>query len=103
MSNGEWAEECGKLVLYNDPFVAKHKNKYTLLRKMHYEEKAIQRNLNKLVSINNTYEDWQSKIVSWYNKWVTNGYYANQKHLFLDGEAYNELKAFIKQIMGIFF
>ena len=93
----KWAEECGALVLYNDPFVAKHKNNYTLLRKTHYEVKAKQRNLNTLVSINNIYEDWQSEIVVWYNKWVTNRYDVNQKHIFFYGEAYNELQSFIKK------
>ena len=26
----KWAEECGKMVLYKDPFVLKHKNNYRL-------------------------------------------------------------------------
>ena len=35
----KWVEETGKIVMYNDPFVAKHKNKYKLLRNIHYQEK----------------------------------------------------------------
>ena len=44
----KWAEESGKIMLYNDPFVAKHKNNYKLLRKIHYQEKVKLRNLTKL-------------------------------------------------------
>ena len=35
----EWASTSGNKVLYNDPFVAKHKNNYKLLRKIHHQEK----------------------------------------------------------------
>ena len=45
----KWAEECGKMVLYKDPFVLKHKNNYRLLRKIHYQvksEKCLNLNLS---------------------------------------------------------
>ena len=48
------------------------------------------------------YDDWRREIVRWYNKWVTEGYSQNSKHLYLYGESYLEFKAFIKQIMGNF-
>ena len=85
---------------YNDPFVAKHKNNYKLLRKIHYQEKVKLKNLTKLNPINDEYDDWRSEIVEWYNKWVNDGYSSHRKHLYLYGESYTEMKAFIKQIMG---
>ena len=88
-------------MLYNDPFVAKHKNNYKLLRKIHYQEKK--RNLPKLNPINDEYNDWRGDITKWYNKSVTDGYYNNSKHHFLYGENYTEFKAFIKKIMGNYF
>ena len=60
----KWAEECGKLVLYNDPFVKQHKNKYTLLRKIHYE-KQVRRNFTKLNIIDTEYNNWRGEIVRW--------------------------------------
>ena len=89
-------------MLYNDPFVVKHKNNYKLLRKIYYQETTKLRNLNKLKLINDIYDDWRSEIVQWYNNWVTEGYSTHRKHLYLCGEAYNEFKEFIKQIMGNF-
>ena len=84
-------------------FVVKRKNNYKLLGKIHYQETTILYiNLNKLKLINDIYDDWRSKIVQWYNKWVTEGYSTHRKHLYLCGEAYNEFKEFIKQIMGNF-
>ena len=53
------------MVLYNDPFVAKHKNNYTYLRKIHYQEKNKLKNLNKLCLIDDKFDDWQSEIVQW--------------------------------------
>ena len=50
---------------YNDPFVAKHKNNYKLLRKIHYQEKVKLKNLTKLNPINDEYDDWRSEIVEW--------------------------------------
>ena len=88
------------MVLYNDPFVAKHKNNYTYLRKIHYQEKNKLKNLNKLSLIDNKFDDWQSEIVQWYNKWVTEGYSTYLKHLYLYGESYLKFKEFIKEIMG---
>ena len=41
----KWAKKSGKIMLYNDPFVAKHKNNYKLLRKIQYQEKVKLRNL----------------------------------------------------------
>ena len=87
-------------MFYNDPFVAKHKNNYKLLRKIHYQEKVKLRNMTKLNLIKDEYDDWRSEIVQWYNKWVTDGYSTHRKQLYLYGEYYNELKAFIKKIMG---
>ena len=62
-----WAEESGKLVMYDDPFVVKHKNNYKLLRKIHYQVKAKHRDSNTLKYINNVYTDWRSEILNWYN------------------------------------
>jgi len=87
-------------MLYNDPFVTKHKNNYKLLRKIHYQEKVKLRTLTKLNLIDVEYDDWRSEIVQWYNKWVTHGYSTQRKHLYLYGEYYTELKAFINKIMG---
>ena len=61
------AEKCGKLVLYNDPFVKQHKNNYKLLRKIHYEEQ-VRRNFIKLNIIDAEYDDWRGEIVRWFNK-----------------------------------
>ena len=97
----DWAATAGNIVLYNDPFVAKHKNNYKLLRKIHYQEKK--RNLPKLNLINDEYDDWRSEITKWFNKHLTDGYSDNSKQLFLYGEHYNEFKAFIKQMMGNLF
>ena len=96
----KWAEGSGKLVLYNDPFVVKHKNNYTTLRNIHNQEKTKLKNLNKLSLIDDKYDDWQSTIVQWYNKWVTEGYSTYLKHLYLYGESYLKFKEFIKEIMG---
>ena len=97
----DWDATAGNIVLYNDPFVAKHKNNYKLLRKIHYQEKK--RNLPKLNLINDEYDDWRSEITKWFNKHLTDGYSDNSKQLFLYGEHYNEFKAFIKQMMGSYF
>ena len=98
-----WAEESGKLVMYDDPFVVKHKNNYKLLRKIHYQVKAKHRDSNTLKYIDNVYTDWRSEIVNWYNKWVTEGYSTLRKHLFVYGDSYADFKEFIKQIMGNYF
>ena len=87
-------------MIYNDPIVAKHKNNYTFLRKIHYQEKNKLKNLNKLSLIDDKYDDWQSEIVQWYNKWVTEGYSMHLIYLYLHGESYFKLKEFIKQIMS---
>ena len=68
---------------YNDPFVAKHKNNYKLLRKIHYQEKIKLKNLTKFNLINDEYDDWRSEIVEWYNKWVNDGYSSHRKKLYL--------------------
>ena len=83
------------MVLYNDPFVAKHKNIYTFLPKIHYQEKTKLKNLNKFSLIDDKYDDWQSEIVQWYNKWVTEGYSTYFKHLYLQGESCLKFKEFI--------
>ena len=49
-------------MLYNDPFVKQHKNNYTLLRKIHYEEQ-VRRNFIKLNIIDAEYDDWRGEIV----------------------------------------
>ena len=87
--------------MYNDPFVIQHKNNYKLLRKIHYQEQ-VRRNFTKLNIIDAEYDDWRGEIVRWYNKWVTEGYSQNSKHLYLYGDSYLEFKAFIKQIMSKF-
>ena len=94
----KWAATTSNLVLYNDPFVAKHKNNYKLLRTIHYLEKK--RNLPKLNLINDNYDDWRCDITKWYNKSVTDGYSNNSKQLFLYGEHYTEFQEFIKKMMG---
>ena len=35
--------------MYRDPFVKKYKNKYALLRKIHYEERIKLKKTNKLL------------------------------------------------------
>ena len=94
----KWAATASNLVLFNDPFVAKHKNNYKLLRTIHYLEKK--RNLPKLNLINDNYDDWRSEITKWYNKSVTDGYSNKSKQLFLYGEHYTEFQEFIKKMMG---
>ena len=85
-------------MLYDDPFVQKHKNKYRLLRKIHYDERLKLKNLVKLLPfIKNDYNDWRGDFIRWYNKWVTEGYSPYQKHLFLYGE---QGISFVNQIMG---
>ena len=69
----KWAEECGELVLYNDPFVKQHKSILNLPFKIHYKEQ-VRRNLTKLNIIDPEYDDWRGEIMRWYNKWVTEGY-----------------------------
>ena len=66
-------------MLYNDQFVAKHKNNYKLLCKIYYQEKVKLRNLTKLNLIKDEYDDWRSEVVQWYNKWVTDGYSTQRK------------------------
>ena len=94
----KWAATASNLVLYNDPFVAKHKNNYKLLRTIHYLEKK--RNLPKLNLINDNYDDWRSEITRWFNKNVTDEYSNKSKQLFLYGENYTEFQEFIKKMMG---
>ena len=53
--------------------------------------------------IDDKYDDWQSEIVQWYNKWVTKGYTPNQKQLYLYGESFKEFNDFIKKLMGNLF
>ena len=62
----KWAATASNLVLYNDPFVAKHKNNYKLLRTIHYLEKK--RNLPKLNLINDNYDDWRGEITKLINQ-----------------------------------
>ena len=50
----KWAATSSNQVLYNDQFVAKHKNNYKLLRKIDYQEKK--RNLPKLNLLNDKYD-----------------------------------------------
>jgi hypothetical protein len=97
----KWAEECGIMVLYKDPFVLKHKNNYRLLRKIHYQVKK--RKMLKFELIDDKYDDWKSEIVEWYNKWVNEGYTPNQKQLYLYGESFKEFNDFIKKLMGNLF
>ena len=81
-------------MLYNDPFVAKHKiiTYNTLSRE--------KRNLPKLNLINDAYDDWRSEITKWFNKHLTDGYSDNSKQLFLYGENYTEFQEFINKMMG---
>ena len=78
-------------MFYKDPFVAKLKNIYNFLRKIHYQEKK--RNLPKLNLINDKYDDCCSEITQWYNKWVADGYSTQYKQLYLNGEHCTELQA----------
>ena len=85
-------------MLYKDSLVARHKNNYKLLRKIHYQEKK--RNLLKLNLLNDEYDDWRSEITKFFTKWVTEGYCNQSKQLYLYEENNTEVKAFIKQLMG---
>ena len=95
----KWAATTSNLVLYNDPFVAKHKNNYKLLRTIHYLEKK--RNLPKLNLINDEYDDWRSEITKWFNKQLTDGYSDNSKQLFLYRENYTEFQELIKKMIKL--
>ena len=68
-------------VMYINPFVAKNKNNYKLLRTIHYLEKK--KTLPKLNLINDEYDDCRSEITKWLNKHVTDGYSIKSKQLFL--------------------
>ena len=57
----KWAASNSYQVLHNDPFAAKHKNNFKLLREIQYLEKK--RNLPKLILINDQYDDWRSEIM----------------------------------------
>ena len=85
-------------MLYNDPFIDKHKNNYKLSRKIHYLEKK--RNLPKLNLIIDVYDDWRREITKWFNKHVTDEYSIKSQQLFLYGENYSEFQEFIKKMMG---
>ena len=77
--------------MYEDPFVKKYKNKYGLLRKIHYQERIKLKNTNQLIPI----EDKISEVVQSYNKWTERPH----KKLFIFGDS-QVILAFILQLMG---
>ena len=81
--------------MYRDPFVKKYKNKYALLRKIHYTERIKLKKTNKLIPIEDKFSDWRSEVVRWYNKWTEGPH----KQLFLYGDT-QVILAFILQLMG---
>ena len=48
----------------------KHKKKYGLLRKIHYQKRIKYKNTKQLLPIKKKLSDLRSEVIRWFNKWT---------------------------------